>query len=299
MQKDEAARREQILALEQQGAKAAAGWLGHPSLPGLTTSWRSRAEEVVAPIADQLTSQIRTLHFLFYVCGLGLLRSDLSVDPAVRWYLRPEQVDRMPPIREAFADLLAAAAADFKQSGVPLDPGWSGDLVVVGELLLLAVDFELPVEELVKVLQPLPPAAIAPNARGTSVRRGTNSRAERTITQLRSSYEDRLEGPRVRAPYAGGNQRAVPAPTRARRDALRTVLDAFPDATVSRILMTFDSPIAPAISGIPRTPGAYLRQLLRDACGTEPDRPSQTTLYADVTAINANPGEEATENPSG
>jgi hypothetical protein len=301
--RSEDARREKFLSLEKDGATAASRWLGHPSLPDLTGRWRNRAEATVAPIADQLTDQLRTLEFLLYVCGIGILRSDWDIEPVPRWYLRPQQAQLMPKIREAFAQLLVEAARDFKAAGVPLDPGWGGDLVVVGELLLLDVDFELSVEELVEELQPLPPASLAPDARGTSVRRGTTSRTERTITQVRSGYEVHLEGPRTPAPYAAGKRRAVPSAVQARREALHKVREAFPDATVARIRMTFDSPIAAAPPGtptpVPRTAGAYLRQLLREALGTEPDCPSQSTLYEDLTDLDGDGVVRDSEEDSG
>ena len=295
----DSALRRQFLELEAAGAAVAATWLRHPALREVTLRHRSRAEAAIAPIADQLPNQLRTLELLLYVVGVRPMDCDLRQEPVPRWYLRPEQAAQMPAIVNALDRVLADAAADFSNTGIPVDAGSASDLIVIGELLLLDVDFEAPVEQLVAALQPLPPAAITPDARGTIVRRRTTNGIERTIGQVRAAYELHLEGARPPAPYAGGKQRATPEATLIRREALRKVRAAFPDTTVALILRSFDRPVAGVPSDKPATSGAYLRQLLHQALGTAPDRPAQSTLYEDFRAISQSTEGQGEEEVSG
>jgi hypothetical protein len=75
------------------------------------------------------------------------------------------------PIDQVEADFeatLRQAADELKEAGVGIVPSWAGDLVVVGQLLLLDIDWELPARELAQALQPPPIGAIQINASGTT-----------------------------------------------------------------------------------------------------------------------------------
>jgi len=61
--------------------------------------------------------------------------------------------------------------------------------------------------------------AIHVDASGTVHRRGSGDRANNNIGALRRAYERHLYGLPPRAPYAGGGTRALPEPTRRRRQA--------------------------------------------------------------------------------
>jgi hypothetical protein len=171
-----------------------------------------------------------------------------------------------------------------------------GDHVIVGELLLLDIDWQLPAGELAEAMQPPAIGAIHIDASGTIHRRGTWERAESNITALRRIYERHLHGSPARAPYAGGGTRAIPESTRRRRGALRKVLDRWPDATASRIYTTFGD-YTRRRGGEAAAPGGYLRQLLEaDAdAGDVVNRPPRSTLYEDLELLRGKPF----KNPSG
>jgi hypothetical protein len=81
--------------------------------------------------------------------------------------------------------------------------------------------------------------------------------------------------------------RALPEPTRQRRQALAKVRERWPDVTSSQIFTTFGDQGVQR-GGLPRTPGGYLRRLLaREAPGEIVRRPSKSTLHEDLKALRA------------
>jgi hypothetical protein len=189
-----------------------------------------------------------------------------------------------------FRGVVQLAVNELHGAGVGLVPSWDGDHAVVGELLLLDIDWQLPARELAEAMQPPSIGAIHIDASGTIHRRGTWEKAESNIAALRRGYERHLHGPPPRAPYAGGGTRAIPESTRRRRDALRKVLDLWPDATASQIYTTFGD-YTRRHGGAAATPGGYLRQLLEahaDA-GDIVKRPPKTTLYEDLKLLRGEP----------
>lgn len=170
--------------------------------------------------------------------------------------------------------------------GVGLAPSWAGDHAVVGELLLVDVPWELPARMLAAELNVPPIGAIHADASGSTVRRGIWERAESNTTALRRSYERALHGTPPRAPYAAGGSRALPEPTHRRREALRKVLQRWPDASASSIWTTFGD-YSLRHGQQPRTPGGYLRQLLEECAenGQPVTRPAKSTLHADLKTL--------------
>jgi hypothetical protein len=88
-------------------------------------------------------------------------------------------ISEMNTIDRVEADLRAVvqmAVKELAAAGVGLVPSWTGDHVVVAELLLLDVTWDLPARELAEALQPPAIGAIHIDASGTTHRRGTGER---------------------------------------------------------------------------------------------------------------------------
>jgi hypothetical protein len=198
----------------------------------------------------------------------------------------PVEMNMIEDVKAGFRFVVQMTIGDLEQSGVGVVPSWKGDHAVVGELLLLDVEWERPPRELAADLQPPAIGAILFDASGTHHRRGSAARANDNIGALRRAYERHTYGQPPRAPYADGGTRALPERTRRRRQALASVLDRFPGATASQIATTFgDHGIQHG--GLPRTAGGYLRYLLEQDAepGEIVDRPAKSTLYEDLKAL--------------
>jgi hypothetical protein len=114
---------------------------------------------------------------------------------------------------------------------------------------------------------------------------------------LPRAYEQHKYGPQPHAPYAGGGMRALPEPTRRRRQALAKVRERWPDVTSSQIFTTFGDHGVQR-GGLPRTPGGYLRRLLaREAPGEIVRRPSKSTLHEDLKALRAASRDQKPQHP--
>lgn len=212
------------------------------------------------------------------------------------WLLTISQMNVIERVEADFRGVVRLTVNELEGAGVGLVPSWAGDHVVVGGLLLLDIEWDLPARELAAALQPPAIGAIHIDASGTTHRRGSGERANNNIGALRRAYEQHKYGPQPRAPYAGGGTRALPEPTRRRRKALAKVREQWPGVTASQIHTTFGDHGVQR-GGVPRTPGGYFRQLLEQARPGEIVRcPSKSTLHKDLEELK---GGSRDQKPSG
>jgi hypothetical protein len=288
--------RERFRAEEQQAITALARWIGHPAVRGVIERRRAGAEAVLIPISRFLTDQTQVIRWCWHVYGIAGVEPGWQLRRGEPWQLTPSEISVIGRVEADFRGVVQLAVNELHGAGVGLVASWDGDNVVVGELLLLDVDWQLPARELAEAMQPPAIGAMHIDASGTIHRRGTWEKAESNIAALRRSYERHLHGSAPRAPYAAGGTRALPQPTIRRREAIRQVLQRWPEASASSIWTTFGD------HGMqrgqqPRTPGGYLRQLLEEAAGVgQPvSRPSKSTLHADLKTLRADGSDQ---NPS-
>jgi hypothetical protein len=288
---------ERFRAEEQQAITALARWIGHQAVCGVIERRRAGAEAVLIPIARFLTDQIQVIRWCWYVYGMAGVEPGWQLRRGEPWQLTPGEISVLGRVEADFRGVVQLAVNELHGTGVGLVPSWDGDHVVVGELLLLDVDWQLPAQELAEAMQPPAIGAIHIDASGTVHRRGTWEKAESNIAALRRGYERHLHGATPRAPYAAGGIRALPGPTRRRREAIRKVLQRWPNATASSIWTTFgDHGLQHGQQA--RTPGGYLRRLLEEGIGDPQPvtRPSKSTLHADLKTLRADGFDQ---NPSG
>jgi hypothetical protein len=247
-----------------------------------------RARRGIARIERMLTGQVQVIRLCWHVFGLAGIEPGWELRSGEPWMLTVSEMNAIDRVKADLRAVVQMTANELEGAGVGLVPSWTGDHVVVAELLLLDVTWDLPARELAEALQPPAIGAIHIDASGTTHRRGTGEHANNNIAALRRGYEQHLYGAPSRAPYAGGGTRALPEPTRRRRQALTKVLATWPDVTASRILTTFGD-YGRQRRGLARSPGGYLRQLLEEAA--EPGEivrcPSKSTLHEDLKALRA------------
>jgi hypothetical protein len=280
--------RKRFEAEEQQAIDTLARWIGHPAVRRIIERRRVGAETVVMPIERHLSGQIEVIRFCWHVYGIAGIEPGWELRRGEPWLLTISEMSAIERVEQDFRGIIQLAVNEFESAGVGLVPSWTGDHVVVGELLLLDVDWELPARELAEALQPSAIGAIHFDASGTIHRRGSGERANSNIGALRRAYEQHKYGQQPRAPYAGGGTRALPEPTRRRRQALAKVRERWPEVTPSQIFTTFgDHGIQRG--GLARTPGGYLRQLLEQDAGPGGivRRPSKSTLHEDFKALRS------------
>lgn len=282
----EEAQRKRFVAEERQGVDAVARWVGHPSVSGVLKRRRPGAETVVMPIARFLTDQVQVIRFCWRACGIAGVEPSWEMRRGEPWLLTPGEMSVIERVEADFRGVIQLAATELEGAGVGLVRSWAGDQAVIGELLLLEVDWSLSPRKLAEALQPPGIGAIHVDASSTSHRRGGGESANNNIGVLRRSYERHLYGAQPRAAYAGGAARAVPEPTRRRREALAEVMRQWPDATASRIYTTFGDHGLQR-GGRARSPGGYLRQLLERGADTGEvvRRPSKSTLHEDLKSL--------------
>jgi hypothetical protein len=188
-------------------------------------------------------------------------------------------------VKADFRGVVQLSVNELDSAGVGLVPSWTCDHVVVGELLLLDIAWDLPARELAEALQPPAIGAIHVDVSGTIHRRGSGEGANNNIGSLRRAYERHRYGPPPRPPYAGEGARALPEPTR-RRQALAKVCERWPGVTASKIFTTFGDH-GLWRGGQAQTPGGYLRQLLeQDTAASDIVRcPPKSTLHEDLKAL--------------
>jgi hypothetical protein len=283
---DEALRK-RFKAEEQQAIGMLARWIGHPAVRGVIERRRAGAETVVMPIERLLTDQIQVIRFCWHVYGLAGIEPGWERRMGKPWLLTISEMNVIGRVEADFRGIMQMAVNELDGAGVGLVPSWDGDHAVVGELLLLPIAWELPARELAEALQPPAIGAIHVDASGTVHRRGSGERANNNIGALRRAYERHLYGLPPRAPYAGGGIRALPEPTRQRRQALAKVRERWPDVTASKIVTTFGDHGLQR-GGLARSPGGYLRQLLEAAQpGAIVRRPPKSTIHEDLKALGA------------
>jgi hypothetical protein len=235
---DEALRK-RFKAEEQQAIGMLARWIGHPAVRGVTERRRAGAETVVMPIERLLTDQIQVIRFCWHVYGLAGIEPGWERRMGKPWLLTITEMNVIGRVEADFRGIVQMAVNELEGAGAGLVPSWDGDHAVVGELLLLPIAWEMPARELAEALQPPAIGAIHIDASGTVHRRGSGERANNNIGALRRAYERHLYGLPPRALYAGGGIRALPEPTRQRRQALAKVRERWPDVNASQIVTTF------------------------------------------------------------
>jgi len=290
----EEALRKRFRTEEQQAIDTLARWIGHSAVRGIIERRRAGAETVVMPIERHLPSQIEVIRFCWHVYEIAGIEPGWELRKGKPWLLTYSELNVIERVKQDFRGVVQLAVNELEGAGVGLVPSWTGDHVVVGELLLLAIDWELPAGQLAEALQPPAIGAIHIDASGTIHRRGSGERANNNIGVLRRAYERHQYGQPPRAPYAGGGTRALPERTRRRQQALAKVRKQWPDATASQIVTTFGDRGLQR-GGAARTPGGYLRQLLEEDAGPGEivNRPSKSTLHEDLKALkNASPDQK-------
>jgi hypothetical protein len=246
------------------------------------------AEAAVAPVSRLLVDQVQVIRFCWHVFGIAGVEPSWDVRRGEPWMLSAPELNAIERVKAEFRAVVQVAVDEIDAAGAGLVPSWAGDYAMVGELLFLDVDWNLPPRDLAEVLQPPGIGAVHPDASATSHRRGSGERASNNIGALRRAYEEHLYGPAPRVPYARGGKRVLPVPTRRRREALVRVLRQWPDATASQIFTSFGDRGLQR-GGRPRSPGGCLRQLLEEDAGPGEivRRPSKSTLHADLIAVRA------------
>jgi hypothetical protein len=273
---------------EQYAAAALAGWAGHPALPSVVERRRVAAETTTMLFERYLADQVQVLRFCCRIFDISFRYPDGSEEPnpfdpqdPEGWPLSPAERAAAGRSAADFRAVVTFTASDLVQAGVPLDPGWDGDRVIIAELLLLprAAGHAIPWSDAPAVLaarlQPPGISAVYRDGRTTTSRDGRSERAAINIDRIRRDYRARQGARALPMPYAGGQPRKAPR-QQARRDALRTVRARFPDASVALILQTYDYSA--------QTPGGYLRTLLAERPGAPQPKPSPSTLHADLSA---------------
>ena len=210
--RSEPALRKRFQAEEQQAIDAVARWVGHPAVRGVIERRRIGAETVVMPIGRMLTGQVQVIRFCWHVFGLAGIEPGWELRNGEPWMLTISEMNTIDRVEADLRAVVQMAVKELAAAGVGLVPSWTGDHVVVAELLLLDVTWDLPARELAEALQPPAIGAIQIDASGTTHRRGTGERANNNIAALRRGYERHLYGAPPRAPL---RQRRYACPARA------------------------------------------------------------------------------------
>ena len=203
--------RKRFEAEEQQAINALARWIGHPAVRGMIGRRRLGADTVVMPIGRLLTDQIQVIRFCWHVYGIAGIEPGWELRRGEPWLLTLSEMNVIDRVEADFRGVVQLAVNELHGAGVGLVPSWAGDHVVVGELLLLDVDWELPARELAGAMQPPAIGAIHIDASGTTHRRGTWEKAKNNIAALRRSYERHLTAHRPGLPTPGAAR--VPSPS--------------------------------------------------------------------------------------
>ena len=186
-QRAEAALRKRFEAEEQQAVEAVARWIGHPAVRPVILRRRIGAETVVMPVERMLTDQIQVIRFCWHVFGLAGIEPGWELRRGEPWLLTADEMNMIGRVESDFRAVVQMTVTELEGAGAGLVPSWAGDHVVVAELLLLDIDWDLPARDLAAALQPPAIGAIHADASGTIHRRGTGERANNNITALRRS----------------------------------------------------------------------------------------------------------------
>ncbi len=222
-------------AEEGAGRAMARAWLTHPRVRPIIEANRGGAELSVSPVAEHLGGQEAVTQLTATVLRLTAqwpdgTRAPDVLDPAHGWPVTDEARD---VVRALLPQYLHVVARELAAAGVPLDPSYPLDLLVVGQLLLLDV-WAGPDVDLTAALNVGGPTTFRADGGGTpQVRVGRTARAsrnaDRVLEHLRTAAG--ITPSVLRAPYAGGGTRA-PGPQgrvrAARMVALAEVKGLFP-----------------------------------------------------------------------
>ena len=259
--------------VEDAGRRVIASWVGHAAVREGIPKFRQRAEASVRPIARHLVDQIQVSRFILRVLTLVPTYADFSTepDPFAVWELTDAEREASLTVAAEFSVLLSELAYQLRAEGVPLDPDGPENLYALGQLLLLQIDFELPAEELVNLLNCGPSGTISRNGRALELSDHVG-RSEGAVWQrIRVRQRQHEGGTFIRSPYARGTSRRTPNADR-RRAALATVLSAYPGATVGELLASWSSS--------ERTCGGLFRTLMKKR--QDEPAPSRTTISRDL-----------------
>jgi hypothetical protein len=148
-ERSEAALRKRFEAEEQQAINAVARWVGHPAVRGVIERRRIGAETVVMPIERMLTDQVQVIRFCWHVFGLAGIEPGWELRKGRPWLLTVSEMNTIDRVEADLRGVVQMAVNELEGAGVGLVPSWNGDHVVVAELLLLDVTWDLPARELV------------------------------------------------------------------------------------------------------------------------------------------------------
>ncbi|GGR05601.1 hypothetical protein [Kitasatospora griseola] len=280
---------------EEHARKTAASWIGHPEVRSAVEAVAPAAGEVVSLLQRHLVDQINIMRFCWRVCGIGARYTDGTEEPnpfdpdgAESWPLTDEEWTAAGYIAAFFHQrIVVPVATDLAEKGVDIDPGWAGDQAVIAVLLLLtSAEYDIPwdgnARELANQIQPPGVSAISRDGREISARDGRTEEMVRNVDAIRKLIRSENGGRDLRAPYAGNATRTTARPTRIRREVIAEIYADHPDLTVAQLVSGYDSS--------ERRVGGRLRITLtrrfKEAGLDAPEKPSQSTLYADFAALN-------------
>ena len=138
----EEARRKRFEAEEQQAIDALARWIGHPAVGGVIERRRVGAKTVVMPIARHLTGQVEVIRFCWHAYEIAGIEPGWELRRGQPWLLTVSEMNAIERVKADFRGVVQLAVNEL--DGVGLVPNWTGDHVVVGELLLLDIARDLP-----------------------------------------------------------------------------------------------------------------------------------------------------------
>jgi hypothetical protein len=293
-----------LFRTEEKYARAAASsWIANPAVRIALDAARPSAVAITAPLLPHMVNQVQCMRFCWRVCGIGALYPDGSQEPNPfdpegpdPWPLTDHERRQAGYIAAAFHQLVRAVTTVLHDARVPLDHEWEGDQAVLATLLLLAaLDYKIPwdgkIDEFAAQIQPPGVSAFAPDGRSASARDGRPDAMARNADRIRKHIRADSGGQELHVPYADGAGRKPPRATVIRREVLAEILADDPAVTVPQILNTYDYS--------DRTPSGRLRRELKRRLEAEgrpvPGKPSQTTLYDDLTEISGAPANEDQE----
>lgn len=275
---------------EDDGRVAIIGWLRHPGVTELIARKRPVYLQLVAPLDRLLPDQLAVFRFALRAAGdphrsIAIMGPDFVAEdnewakglPAAT----PGERSVAGVILAVVNELSRVFAREIEKKGAPIDPESPLDLVVLVQLLLMDIDLGGSTDEIVDQLILFGPSGITHDGRGIGDHRdGRANRGVARVEAIRGEFRERSGGKKVRAPYARGGNRSTPATAQKRREALRTVLAHFPEATPKAILNSWRS-------GSPsKTAGSMLRAQLEAEID---EAPSLSTLEKDFAALKQPP----------
>lgn len=261
-------------------ARAAAAWVGHALVRELIPPCRPAFRRLFEPLRTDLELGTITLMVARWLDATGRYPDGTEWPNPFANY----PADRLPVVRTvggAVVEALRRVAGALAAHGVPLDPDWHGNWLLLAQLLACDVDLARPADAILAELNIVPPGVLVRGQRATTSSRHATVQFGHLLTDIAFDLADEAGSPHIRAPYAAarGGHRAQHTQER-RRAALRELQRQMPrSCTVEQILRSW--------SQSAHTPGGWLRERLAAEGVTH--RPSATTLYRDLRAIGAAP----------